>query len=276
MTSDATTTVRLTQYGHGGGCACKIPPGELEQMVAGLGGPADSDLPLLVGLEHSDDAAAVQVRDDLAVLSTTDFFTPVVDDAYDWGRIAATNALSDVYAMGGRPVLAVNLLGWPRESLPTELAREVLRGGADVARAAGYPAIAIGCLDADGLAPGAHQQTDVPDALDPGAMTAALELCLGLVHYTDGVEGSRKRLATARKFAPNFSIATECGFGRRDRLFEPAFDDVDAPVPEPGIGQVDPDDLTELLRRHRTAGAQQVEVLGHEVGAPRLVLRVDR
>ncbi|WP_426563763.1 selenide, water dikinase SelD [Angustibacter sp. McL0619] len=137
MTSDATTTVRLTQYGHGGGCACKIPPGELEQMVAGLGGAADSDLPLLVGLEHSDDAAAVQVRDDLAVLSTTDFFTPVVDDAYDWGRIAATNALSDVYAMGGRPVLAVNLLGWPRESLPTELAREVLRGGADVARVAG-------------------------------------------------------------------------------------------------------------------------------------------
>src|SRR3954451_11477021 len=140
MTSDATTTVRLTQYGHGGGCACKIPPGELEEMVAGLGGGAPaSELPLLVGMEHSDDAAAVQVRDDLAVLSTTGFFSPVVDDAYDWGRIAAANALSDIYAMGGRPVLAVNLLGWPRGVLPAELATEVLRGGLDVARLAGCP-----------------------------------------------------------------------------------------------------------------------------------------
>jgi selenide,water dikinase len=127
--------VRLTQYATGGGCACKIPPGELESVVAGLLGPAEADL--LVGLATGDDAAVLRVAPDLALVATADFFTPVVDDAYDWGRIAAANALSDVYAMGGRPVLAVNLLGWPRQVLPYELATEVLRGGADVAADAG-------------------------------------------------------------------------------------------------------------------------------------------
>src|SRR6478735_7148729 len=130
-------TMRLTQYAHGGGCACKIPPGELEDMVRGLTGIVDADL--LVGLDDGDDAAAVRVADGLAVLATADFFTPVVDDAYDWGRIAAANALSDIYAMVGRPVLAVNLLGWPRDHLPAELAAEVLRGGLDVARVAACP-----------------------------------------------------------------------------------------------------------------------------------------
>jgi selenide,water dikinase len=129
-------TTRLTQYAHGGGCACKIPPGELESMLAGLAG---SSAGLLVGLESGDDAAVVSVSGDIAVIATADFFTPVVDDAYDWGRIAAANALSDVYAMGGRPVVAVNLVGWPRDVLPLELLREVLRGGADVAAAAGCP-----------------------------------------------------------------------------------------------------------------------------------------
>jgi len=127
------TTVRLTQYAHGGGCACKIPPGELEAVIAGLrpSGPVPNAYgDLLVGLESGDDAAVVAAPDGgPALVLTTDFFTPVVDDAYDWGRIAATNALSDVYAMGGRPVIAVNLLGWPREVLPMELAAEVLRGG---------------------------------------------------------------------------------------------------------------------------------------------------
>ncbi|MFL6057064.1 MAG: selenide, water dikinase SelD [Actinoallomurus sp.] len=129
-------TYRLTQYAHGGGCACKIPPGELEEVVAGL---IDTDRPddLLIGLDDGDDAAVVRIQGDRAVVATADFFTPVVDDPYDWGRIAATNALSDVYAVGGTPVVAVNLLGWPRDTLPMELAREVLRGGLDVARAAG-------------------------------------------------------------------------------------------------------------------------------------------
>ena len=131
------TTYRLTQYASGGGCACKIPPGELEDVVRGLTGVPSPDL--LVGLDDGDDAAVVRVDDRTAVVATADFFTPVVDDAYDWGRIAAANALSDVYAMGGRPVVAVNLVGWPRSVLPTELLTEVLRGGADVAREAACP-----------------------------------------------------------------------------------------------------------------------------------------
>ncbi|GAA2254025.1 selenide, water dikinase SelD [Actinomadura luteofluorescens] len=131
-------TKRLTQFAHGGGCACKIPPGELEDVVAGLGAaPASPNADLLVGLETGDDAAVVRLRDDLAAVATADFFTPVVDDPYDWGRIAAANALSDVYAIGGRPLVAVNLLAWPRDVLPFDLAREVLRGGLDVAAEAG-------------------------------------------------------------------------------------------------------------------------------------------
>jgi selenide,water dikinase len=129
-----TAPIRLTQYAHGGGCACKIPPGELEDIVRGLTGSSSPDL--LVGLDDGDDAAVVVLDDATAVVATADFFTPVVDDAYDWGRIAAANALSDVYAMGGRPLVAVNLVGWPRDVLPGELLREVLRGGLDVAREA--------------------------------------------------------------------------------------------------------------------------------------------
>jgi selenide, water dikinase len=149
--------VRLTQYASGGGCACKIPPGELEAIVAMLAGApaAGTRGELIVGLDDGDDAAVVVLdragavggtgaagggpgdRAACALVTTTDFFTPVVDDPYDWGRIAAANALSDVYAVGGEPVVAVNLLGWPRGRLPFELAAEVLRGGLDVARSAG-------------------------------------------------------------------------------------------------------------------------------------------
>ncbi len=129
--SQESSTIRLTQYAHGGGCACKIPPGELEDIVKGLTGFRSPDL--LVGLDDGDDAAVVRIDERSAVVHTADFFSPVVDDAYDWGRIAAANALSDVYAMGGRPLVAVNLLGWPRDVLPPELVREVLRGGLEVA-----------------------------------------------------------------------------------------------------------------------------------------------
>lgn len=138
-------TIRLTGYAHGGGCACKIPAGELEDAVRGLTGQAGPDV--LVGVDDGDDAAAVRVRDDLAVLSTADFFTPVVDDAYDWGRIAAANALSDIYAMGGRPIVAINLVGWPRDVLPMELMTEVLRGGLDVGRQAACPVIGGHTID---------------------------------------------------------------------------------------------------------------------------------
>ena len=136
MTTTSAHSVRLTDFAAGGGCACKIPPGELERVLVGLPGARAADN-LLVGIENGDDGAAVQIGADRAVIATADFFTPVVDDAYDWGRIAAANALSDVYAMGGEPLLAVNLLAWPRDRIPFELAAEVLRGGADVCQRAG-------------------------------------------------------------------------------------------------------------------------------------------
>lgn len=126
---------QMTSYAHGGGCACKIPPGELEDAVSGLVGHTDPNV--VVGLDDGDDAACVRVADGLAVISTADFFTPVVNNAYDWGRIAAANAFSDVWAMGGKLVTAINLLGWPRDVLPTDLMSEVLRGGLDVATQAG-------------------------------------------------------------------------------------------------------------------------------------------
>jgi selenide,water dikinase len=128
--------IRLTQYAAGGGCACKVPPGELERILGNLPTSREGG-DLLVGLDHGDDAAAVRIDGDRAVVVTADFFTPVVDDAYDWGRIAAANALSDVYAMGGTPLVAVNLLAWPRDRIPFDLAAEVLRGGADVCAEAG-------------------------------------------------------------------------------------------------------------------------------------------
>lgn len=142
-------TVRLTQRAHGGGCACKIPAGELEQVVAGLRGqiPGAASAEVLVGLDDGDDAAVVRVADGLAAISTADFFTPVVDDPFDWGRIAAANALSDVYAMGGTPVMAINLVGWPREEMAAEIITEVLRGGLEVATEAGCPVIGGHSID---------------------------------------------------------------------------------------------------------------------------------
>jgi len=139
--------LRLTQYAAGGGCACKIPPGELERVLADLPASREGGS-LLVGLDNGDDAAVVRIDGGRAVIATADFFTPVVDDPYDWGRIAAANALSDVYAMGGTPLVAVNLLGWPRDRIPFEVAAAVLRGGADV------------CADADTYLAGGHSIDD--------------------------------------------------------------------------------------------------------------------
>ena len=138
-TEPISPAARLTSYAHGGGCACKIPPGALENVVADLiGAPVrDPAAELIVGLDDGDDAAAVRITGGRAVISTADFFTPVVDDPYDWGRIAAANALSDVYAMGGTPIMAINLLCWPMDVLPYEMAGEVLRGAQEVAGAAG-------------------------------------------------------------------------------------------------------------------------------------------
>lgn len=132
--------IRLTQRAAGGGCSSKVPAAELEVMLAsvyGANSPIDtSPFEVLCGLESGDDATVVKISDDVALVTTTDFFPPVVDDPFDWGRIAAANALSDVYAMGGSPVSALNLLAWPTQTLSFELAAEVLRGGSEVANEA--------------------------------------------------------------------------------------------------------------------------------------------
>lgn len=135
MTATA-SALRLTQFAAGGGCACKIPPGELERVITELPTSREGG-DLLVGLDNGDDAAVVRLDGDRALIATADFFTPVVDDPYDWGRIAAANALSDVYAMGGTPVLAVNLLAWPRDRIPFEVAADVLKGGGDICAESG-------------------------------------------------------------------------------------------------------------------------------------------
>ncbi len=129
------TAVKLTSLSHGAGCACKVPAALLAPLVQALPQPTDPNL--LVGTQTSDDAGIYRLRDDLALVQTADFFTPIVDDPYDFGRIAATNALSDVYAMGGQPVSALNLVAWSVEDLGAEMLGEVLRGGHDVIADAG-------------------------------------------------------------------------------------------------------------------------------------------
>jgi selenide, water dikinase len=127
--------LKLTSLSSAAGCGCKVPAAELAPLLEGLPRPTDPDV--LVGPATADDAGVYRLRDDLALVQTADFFTPIVDDPYDFGRIAATNALSDIYAMGGRPVSALNLVAWSVEELGTEPLLEVLRGGAEVAAAAG-------------------------------------------------------------------------------------------------------------------------------------------
>jgi len=129
------TAVKLTSLSHGAGCACKVPAALLGPLIRALPEPSDPDL--LVGVSTSDDAGVYRLREDLALVQTADFFTPIVDDPYDFGRIAATNALSDVYAMGARPVSALNLVAWSVDQLGSAMLGEVLRGGHDVVSAAG-------------------------------------------------------------------------------------------------------------------------------------------
>lgn len=130
--------IKLTQLSHGGGCGCKIAPALLQEIL----GVAKEQLPfanLLVGTETSDDAAVYRLNDQQAIIATTDFFMPIVDDPFDFGRIAATNALSDVYAMGGTPIMALAIVGMPISKLPVETIRAILQGGESVCEAAGIP-----------------------------------------------------------------------------------------------------------------------------------------
>ena len=137
-TSLANNAPRLTSLAHGGGCGCKIAPGVLRDILNGMQGLT---LPpeLLVGIDTADDAAVYQLNDNQALIATTDFFMPIVDDPFDFGRIAATNAISDVYAMGGTPIFALALVGMPINVLSTEVIGQILQGGQSVCQAAGIP-----------------------------------------------------------------------------------------------------------------------------------------
>src|ERR1700709_2791218 len=132
------TPLRLTSFSHRGGCGCKIAPGVLSEILRSSGGgivPPE----LLVGIETADDAAVYKLNDEQALIATTDFFMPIVDDPYDFGRIAATNAISDVYAMGGTPIMALALVGMPIDKLPLETIGLIIRGGESICAEAGIP-----------------------------------------------------------------------------------------------------------------------------------------
>jgi selenide,water dikinase len=143
----ATHPVRLTEMAHGGGCGCKLAPAVLRQILAKM--PVTAGIrQLLVGTETDDDAAVYQINEHQAIVATTDFFMPIVDDPFDFGRIAATNALSDVYAMGGTPILALAVVGIPVDKMPVDLVQQILAGGASVCAAAGIPVAGGHSIDA--------------------------------------------------------------------------------------------------------------------------------
>ena len=135
---NAPEKIRLTEFSHGGGCGCKIAPAVLSEILAAtpIRGLPEA---LMVGTETADDAAVYRLNDSQALVATTDFFTPIVDDPYDFGRIAATNALSDVYAMGGRPIMALAIVGMPLEKLPLSVIQRILEGGESVCASVGIP-----------------------------------------------------------------------------------------------------------------------------------------
>jgi selenide,water dikinase len=133
-----TDPIRLTSFSHGGGCGCKIAPGVLAEILKKTGGFPVPEA-LMVGIETADDAAVYKLNDEQALIATTDFFMPIVDDAYDFGRIAATNAISDVYAMGGTPIMALALVGMPINQIPLEVIGKIIEGGESICREAGIP-----------------------------------------------------------------------------------------------------------------------------------------
>lgn len=143
--------IRLTQFSHGGGCGCKISPSVLREILSDtpfVSNLAEAYPNLMVGIEHGDDAAVYRLNDEQAIVATTDFFMPIVDDPYEFGRIAATNALSDVYAMGGRPLFALAIVGMPIGKLPNDIIRKILAGGESVCKQAGIPIAGGHSIDA--------------------------------------------------------------------------------------------------------------------------------
>jgi selenide,water dikinase len=233
--------LRLTTLSHGAGCACKLPAAEIHALLGELPRPDDPNV--LVGADTADDAAVYRLTDSLAVVSTADFFTPIVDDPYDFGRIAATNALSDVYAMGGTPVTALNLVAFPLADLGGEVLRSILRGGSDVCATAGVAVVGGHSIDDPepkyGMAVTGTVHPDVvvrnstaragdslflTKPIGGGLATTALKRGLAserLIHETVSVMTTLNRDASLAALAASASAMTDVtGFGLLGHLHE--------------------------------------------------------
>lgn len=242
MSSDK---IRLTQYSHGAGCGCKIAPDVLDRMLSGsLARAGNGDFAtLLVGNHSRDDAAAIDIGDGRAILSTTDFFMPIVDDPFDFGRVAATNAISDIYAMGGKPLMAIAILGWPVDKLPPAVAGEVIAGGRQVCLEAGIPLAGGHSIDTPEPIFGLAVTGEVPihslkrnDSARPGDLlfltkplgigiltTAEKQSKLRLEHATIATETmcQANKIGTELARMPGVSAMTDVtGFGLMGHLLE--------------------------------------------------------
>jgi selenide,water dikinase len=238
----AAAQVRLTSFSHGGGCGCKIAPGLLSEILRGSRGmPVPKEL--MVGIETSDDAAVYRLNDEQALIATTDFFMPIVDDPYDFGRIAATNAISDVYAMGGTPIMALALVGMPIDKLPVEVIGRILEGGESVCAAAGIPIagghtidsvepiyglVALGLVHPDRVKTNAGARAGdvliLGKPLGVGVLSAALKKgALDAAGYTAMIASTTKLNTPGRKLAPLESVhalTDVTGFGLLGHLLE--------------------------------------------------------
>jgi selenide,water dikinase len=234
--------IRLTSFSHGGGCGCKIAPGILSEILRGSRGlPVPKEL--LVGIETSDDAAVYRLNDEQALIATTDFFMPIVDDPHDFGRIAATNAISDVYAMGGTPIMALALVGMPIDKLPVEIIGRILEGGESVCTAAGIPIagghtidsvepiyglVALGLVHPDQVKTNAGARAGdvliLGKGLGVGVLSAALKKgALDADGYAAMIASTTKLNTPGRKLAPLdavHALTDVTGFGLLGHLLE--------------------------------------------------------
>ncbi len=234
--------IRLTSFSHGGGCGCKIAPGILSEILRGSRGlPVPKEL--LVGIETSDDAAVYRLNDQQALIATTDFFMPIVDDPHDFGRIAATNAISDVYAMGGTPIMALALVGMPIDKLPVEIIGRILQGGESVCTSAGIPIagghtidsvepiyglVALGLVHPDQVKTNAGARPGdvliLGKGLGVGVLSAALKKgALDANGYAAMIASTTKLNTPGRKLAPLdavHALTDVTGFGLLGHLLE--------------------------------------------------------
>jgi selenide,water dikinase len=230
--------LRLTSFSHGGGCGCKIAPGVLSEILKNAGGIVPKEL--MVGIETADDAAVYRLNDQQALIATTDFFMPIVDDPFDFGRIAATNAISDVYAMGGRPILALALVAMPIDRLPLDVIRRIIEGGEAVCTAAGIPIA------------GGH----TIDSVEPIYGLVAL----GLVHPNNVKKNSSARAGDVLVLGKPIGVGVYSAALKKEKLSESGYAQMIASTTKlntPGAG------LAELPGVHALTDVTGFGLLGH-------------